>query len=134
MPPENRQPLSDRRDVALVSVAVGPCGCGYGIECNNDEYGQATVARWESEGATIERLPIEAARARVTLDCLHEPAYGLLPTSEARAEVLRLRAEMREAVDSLQNGLVEDAIQRLLNAADDETATDLENLREQEGS
>ncbi len=40
----------------------------------------------------------------------------------------RLAGEMRAAVDEIQHGLVEDAIQRLLNAADHTPASD-EGLR-----
>lgn len=76
--------MERQRERQLVSLAIGPCGCGYGIECENGETGQATVARWKSEGATVERVPIEEAKERCVLDCPHEPRYGLLPLSEAR--------------------------------------------------
>lgn len=95
-------PPSQRERQSLVSLAIGPCGCGYGIECENGETGQATVARWKSEGATVERVPIEEAKERCVLNCPHEPRYGLLPTSEARAEALRLRVENERLRETLK--------------------------------
>jgi len=93
--PEPADVLLRKSESGLVSLAIGPCGCGYGIECEDGETGQATVARWKSEGATIARVPIAEAKERCVLDCPHEPRYGLLPLSEARAEALRLRQTVR---------------------------------------
>ncbi len=42
----------------------------------------------------------------------------------------RLAGEMREAVDDLQHGRVEDAIQRMLNAADRTPASDETEARD----
>jgi hypothetical protein len=81
-------------DDSGVYLAIGPCGCGYGIECDRGETGQETVARWRAEGATVETVPIAEAKERCVLDCPHEPRYGLLPLHDARAEVVRLRQEV----------------------------------------
>lgn len=61
----------------MAYICVEPCGCVSAATVDDAAYAHdnaKVVAEWMRDGATVERIPVEEARGRLTLNypCEHE--------------------------------------------------------------
>jgi hypothetical protein len=63
----------------MAYIAIAACGCVPAFTVDESEYQEDVaedIGKWIVSGRTVERVTMDEARERLTMDCPHTPKWG----------------------------------------------------------
>lgn len=63
----------------MAYIGVSPCGCVPAVTVDEPEHAKDVakdISGWIKRGRTVERVTMDEARERLTMDCPHDPQWG----------------------------------------------------------